>query len=249
MARSSKGWMRRHVTDAHVKKAREQGYRSRAAFKLLEIDAKDRLLKPGFKVLDLGAAPGGWLQVVTRKVGPRGRVVGVDLLPIKPIPGATIFQGDFRELDLEGALGGKADVVLSDMLPNVTGVPSVDQARAHGDLSENAEYHAARERAGFIEGRISEIESKLGNAQVIDPRLVDADGRCVFGATVEVEDGDGEKATWQIVGEDEADIKAGRISISSPIARGLIGKEAGEWAEVKTPGGVKRYEILDVRYE
>ena len=130
MARSSKGWMRRHVTDAHVKKAREQGYRSRAAFKLLEIDRKDRLFKPGFRVLDLGAAPGGWLQVVTRKVGPRGRVVGVDLLPIKPIPGATIFQGDFRELDLEGALGGKADVVLSDMLPNVTGVPSVDQARA-----------------------------------------------------------------------------------------------------------------------
>ena len=130
MARSSKGWMRRHVTDAHVKKAREQGYRSRAAFKLLEIDRKDRLFKPGSRVLDLGAAPGGWLQVVTRKVGPRGRVVGVDLLPIKPIPGATIFQGDFRELDLEGALGGKADVVLSDMLPNVTGVPSVDQARA-----------------------------------------------------------------------------------------------------------------------
>ena len=130
MARSSKGWMRRHVTDAHVKKAREQGYRSRAAFKLLEIDRKDRLFKPGFRVLDLGAPPGGGLQVVTRKVGPRGRVVGVDLLPIKPIPGATIFQGDFRELDLEGALGGKADVVLSDMLPNVTGVPSVDQARA-----------------------------------------------------------------------------------------------------------------------
>ena len=130
MARSSKGWMRRHVTDAHVKKAREQGYRSRAAFKLLEIDTKDRLIKRGFRVLDLGAAPGGWLQVATRKVGPRGRVVGVDLLPIKPIPGATIFQGDFRELDLAGALGGKADVVLSDMLPNVTGVPSVDQARA-----------------------------------------------------------------------------------------------------------------------
>ena len=130
MARSSKGWMRRHVTDAHVKKAREQGYRSRAAFKLLEIDRKDRLFKPGSRVLDLGAAPGGWLQVATQKVGPRGRVVGVDLLPIKPIPGATIFQGDFRELDLEGALGGKADVVLSDMLPNVTGVPSVDQARA-----------------------------------------------------------------------------------------------------------------------
>jgi len=126
---------------------------------------------------------------------------------------------------------------------------AIAEARAHGDLSENAEYHAARERAGFIEGRISEIESKLGNAQVIDPRLVDADGRCVFGATVDVEAAGGETATWQIVGEDEADIKKGRISVSSPIARGLIGKEAGEWAEVMTPGGVKRYEILDVRYE
>jgi transcription elongation factor GreA len=126
---------------------------------------------------------------------------------------------------------------------------AIAEARAHGDLSENAEYHAARERAGFIEGRISELEAKLGNAQVIDPKLVDAGGRCVFGATVDVEDGDGEAFTWQIVGEDEADIKAGRISVSSPIARGLIGKEPGESAEVKTPGGLKRYEIIDVRYE
>jgi transcription elongation factor GreA len=126
---------------------------------------------------------------------------------------------------------------------------AIAEARAHGDLSENAEYHAARERAGFIEGRISELEAKLGNAQVIDPKLVDAGGRCVFGATVDVEDGDGETFTWQIVGEDEADIKAGRISVSSPIARGLIGKEPGESAEVKTPGGLKRYEIIDVRYE
>ena len=126
---------------------------------------------------------------------------------------------------------------------------AIAEARAHGDLSENAEFHAARERAGFIEGRISEIESKLGNAQVIDPRLVDADGRCVFGATVDVEAAGGETATWQIVGEDEADIKKGRISVSSPIARGLIGKESGESVEVQTPGGVQRYEILDVRYE
>jgi transcription elongation factor GreA len=126
---------------------------------------------------------------------------------------------------------------------------AIAEARAHGDLSENAEYHAARERAGFIEGRISELEAKLGNAQVIDPKLVDAGGRCVFGATVDVEDEDGAASTWQIVGEDEADIKAGRISVSSPIARGLIGKEPGESAEVKTPGGIKRYEIVDVRYE
>ena len=125
---------------------------------------------------------------------------------------------------------------------------AIGEARAHGDLSENAEYHAARERAGFIEGRIAEIESKLANAQIVDPKLVGAEGRCVFGATVEVE-GKGEKATWQIVGEDEADIKAGRISYSSPIGKALIGKEAGEEVEVQTPGGLKRYEIIDVRYE
>jgi transcription elongation factor GreA len=126
---------------------------------------------------------------------------------------------------------------------------AIAEARAHGDLSENAEYHAARERAGFIEGRISELEAKLANAQVIDPKLLDAEGRCVFGATVEVQDAGGEPSTWQIVGEDEADIKEGRISFSSPIARALIGKEAGESVEVQTPGGLKRYEIVDVRYQ
>jgi len=126
---------------------------------------------------------------------------------------------------------------------------AIAEARSHGDLSENAEYHAARERAGFIEGRIKDIESKLANAQVIDPKLHDAGGRCVFGATVDVEDGDGNAATWQIVGEDEADIKANKISVSSPIARALIGKEAGESVDVQTPGGLKRYEIVDVRYE
>jgi len=126
---------------------------------------------------------------------------------------------------------------------------AIAEARGHGDLSENAEYDAARERQGFTEARISDIEAKLANAQIIDPKLVDADGRVVFGATVDVEDGDGEKSTWQIVGEDEADIKESRISVSSPLARGLIGKESGESAEVQTPGGLKRYEILDVRYE
>ena len=127
---------------------------------------------------------------------------------------------------------------------------AIGEARAHGDLSENAEYEAARERQGFIEGRISELESKLANAQIIDPKLLDADGRCVFGATVELEEESaGSPVTWQIVGEDEADIKSGRISISSPIARALIGKYPGDAVEVQTPGGVKRYEILDVRYE
>ena len=126
---------------------------------------------------------------------------------------------------------------------------AIAEARAHGDLSENAEYDAARNQQGFIEGRISEVEAKLGNAQIIDPKLLDADGRCVFGATVDLEEKGGKPITYQIVGEDEADIKAQRISISSPIARALIGKEAGDEVDVHTPGGVKRYEILDVRYE
>jgi transcription elongation factor GreA len=127
-------------------------------------------------------------------------------------------------------------------------ISAIAEARAHGDLSENAEYDAARERQAFVEGRIAEIESKLANAQIIDPKLLDAEGRCVFGATVDLEEEGGESATYQIVGEDEAEIKEGRISISSPIARALIGKDAGDVVEVRTPGGVKRYEIIDVRY-
>lgn len=128
-------------------------------------------------------------------------------------------------------------------------IDAIAEARSHGDLSENAEYDAAKERQSFLEGRIAEIEAKLGNAQVIDPSTLDADGRCVFGATVELEDlGSGVTVTYQIVGDDEADLKEGKISISSPIARALIGKEAGETAEVQAPGGVREYEILDVRY-
>jgi len=130
--------------------------------------------------------------------------------------------------------------------PGIIG--AIAEARAHGDLSENAEYDAARERQAFVEGRISEIEAKLANAQIIDPKLLDAEGRCVFGATVDLEEVGGEAVTYQIVGEDEAEIKEGRISISSPIARALIGKDAGDVVEVRTPGGVKRYEIVDVRY-
>ena len=128
-------------------------------------------------------------------------------------------------------------------------VTAISEARSHGDLSENAEYHAAKERQGFIEGRIAELEAKLGNIQIIDPKRLDADGRCVFGATVELEDtASGEKVVYQIVGDDEADIKQGRISISSPTARALIGKYSGDVAEVKAPGGVREYEILDVKY-
>jgi transcription elongation factor GreA len=127
-------------------------------------------------------------------------------------------------------------------------ITAIAEARAHGDLSENAEYDAARAQQGFIEGRISEIEAKLGNAQVIDPRLLDADGRCVFGATVDLEEKGKPATTYQIVGDDEADIKQGRISINSPIARALIGKESGDIVDAQTPGGVKQYEILDIRY-
>ncbi|MCX7273295.1 MAG: transcription elongation factor GreA [Burkholderiales bacterium] len=129
-------------------------------------------------------------------------------------------------------------------------ITAIAEARAQGDLSENAEYDAARERQGFIEGRIGELEGKLANAQVIDPTLLDAEGRAVFGATLDLEDLiTGDKVTYQIVGDDEADIKVGKISVSSPIARALIGKYAGDVAEVQAPGGLREYEILDIRYE
>jgi 23S rRNA (uridine2552-2'-O)-methyltransferase len=131
MAKSDKQWLRRHVTDGFVRKAKEQGYRSRAAFKLLEIDAKDRLFRPGSLVVDLGAAPGGWSQVAAGKVKPAGRVIAIDLLKIAPISGVTVLQGDFRDQSLAEALGGaKADVVLSDLSPNLSGIRNVDQARS-----------------------------------------------------------------------------------------------------------------------
>ncbi len=129
-------------------------------------------------------------------------------------------------------------------------INAIAEARAQGDLSENADYDAAKERQGFIEGRIAEIEGKLSVAQVIDPSTLDAGGKVVFGSTVELEDEDsGTQVTYQIVGEDEADLKLGRINISSPIARALIGKEVGDSVEVQAPGGVKHYEITGVRYE
>jgi transcription elongation factor GreA len=128
-------------------------------------------------------------------------------------------------------------------------IAAIAEARAHGDLSENAEYAAAKERQSFIEGRIAEIESKLSNAQIIDPATIDADGRCVFGATIDLEEVEsGDSVTYQIVGDDEADIKAGKISISSPIARALIGKSEGDIADVQAPGGVRSFEIIEVRY-
>ncbi|HQS81834.1 MAG TPA: transcription elongation factor GreA [Thiobacillus sp.] len=129
-------------------------------------------------------------------------------------------------------------------------IQAIAEARAQGDLSENAEYDAAKEKQGFIEGRIADLEGKLSNAQIIDPKTLDVDGRIVFGATVELEDLEsGESVTYQIVGDDEADIKQGMISVSSPIARALIGKHAGDSVDVQAPGGVRQYEVLDVQYK
>ena len=129
-------------------------------------------------------------------------------------------------------------------------IKAIAEARGHGDLSENAEYHAAREQQGFIEGRIKEIEHKLANAEIIDPRNVPNTGRVIFGAVVELEDQDsGERVIYQVVGEDEADVRAGRISVTSPIARALVGKASGEVVEVSAPAGLHSYEILAVRVQ
>jgi transcription elongation factor GreA len=127
-------------------------------------------------------------------------------------------------------------------------IRAIAEARSHGDLSENAEYHAAREQQGFIEGRIKEIEWRLAHAQVIDPATLPASGKVVFGATVDLEDEDGGRISYQIVGDDEADIRHGLISINSPLARALVGKEVGDEAEVAAPGGKRHYEVVAVRY-
>jgi transcription elongation factor GreA len=136
----------------------------------------------------------------------------------------------------------------SELRPKI--IAAIDEARSHGDLRENAEYHAAREQHGFNEGRIAEIESKLSNAQVIDVAQLPKNGKVVFGTTIEVADTDsGEELRYQIVGEDEADVKQGLLSVNSPIARALIGKSEGDVAQVSTPKGVREFEIVKVRYE
>jgi transcription elongation factor GreA len=153
-------------------------------------------------------------------------------------------------ITLNGAELLKAELRRLKTVERPSVIAAIAEARSHGDLSENAEYDAAKERQGFVEGRIAEVEGKLGNAQIIDPQSLDADGRVVFGSTVELEDMDaGNTVTYQIVGDDEADLKQGKISLNSPVARSLIGKFAGDVAEVQTPGGRREYEILDVRYE
>lgn len=153
-------------------------------------------------------------------------------------------------LTIEGAEQLRAELqhLKSTERPGV--IAAIAEARSHGDLSENAEYDAAKERQAFVEGRIKEVELKLASAQIIDPKLLSADGRCVFGSTVDLEDQDsGARVSYRIVGEDEADIKQGKISVNSPIARALIGKCAGDLAQVQAPGGLREYELLDVRYE
>jgi transcription elongation factor GreA len=153
-------------------------------------------------------------------------------------------------MTLRGAEALRAELkrLKSEARPNV--IKAIAEARGHGDLSENAEYHAAREQQGFIEGRIGEIEAKLSNAEIIDTTRMSNNGKIVFGASVELESqDDGGAVKYQIVGEDEADIRAGRISITSPIARALVGKTEGDVVDVDAPGGVKSFEVVSVRYE
>ncbi|MCQ8894878.1 transcription elongation factor GreA [Limnobacter humi] len=152
-------------------------------------------------------------------------------------------------ITVKGAEKLKAELHRLKTIERPSVINAIAEARAQGDLSENAEYDAAKEKQGFIEGRIKEIEGKLSNAQIIDPSNLDAEGRVVFGATVKLEDLEaGSQVEYQIVGDDEADIKSNLISISSPIARALIGKYEGDIAAVQAPGGVREYEVLEVRY-
>ena len=153
-------------------------------------------------------------------------------------------------MTLRGAEALRAELkrLKSESRPSI--IKAIAEARGHGDLSENAEYHAAREQQGFIEGRIKEIEHKLGNAEVIEPGRLPNTGKVVFGARVELEDqADGARVVYQVVGEDEADIRQGRISVTSPIARALVGKSQGEVVDVAAPGGTRSYEIVAVRFE
>lgn len=153
-------------------------------------------------------------------------------------------------MTVEGAERLKAELHRLKTVERPAVIQALADARSQGDLSENADYDAAKERQGFIEGRISEVEAKLAHAQVIDPSEIEADGRVVFGATVEIEDLEsGDRKAYRIVGDDEADIKESKISVNSPIARALIGKSEGDTADVQAPGGVKSYEVIGVRYE
>ncbi|HEY8069973.1 MAG TPA: RlmE family RNA methyltransferase [Burkholderiales bacterium] len=184
-SKSSNQWLQRHVKDPYVRKARSDGYRSRAAFKLIEINTRDRLLAPGARVVDLGAAPGGWAQVAAQKVAPGGRVVAVDLLEIAPLPGVTVLRGDCREpaiqAQLAAALGGvKADVVLSDLSPNISGIASADQARAAELVQMAIDFCGAQLKAegvflvkvflgGEFAGVLKEMKLKFRRVRTLKP--------------------------------------------------------------------------------
>ena len=153
-------------------------------------------------------------------------------------------------MTVQGAERLKAELHRLKTVERPAVIQALADARSQGDLSENADYDAAKERQGFIEGRIAEVEAKLAHAQVIDPSEIEADGRVVFGATVEIEDLEsGDRKAYRIVGDDEADIKESKISVNSPIARALIGKSEGDTADVQAPGGVRSYEVIGVRYQ
>ena len=153
-------------------------------------------------------------------------------------------------MTVEGATRLKAELQRLKTVDRPEIIRAIAEARSHGDISENADYDAAKERQGFIEGRIATVEEKLANAQVIDPASLDAGGRVVFGATVELADANtDERAVYQIVGDDEADVRENKVSVSSPLARALIGKEEGDSVEVQAPGGVRIYEVLAVSYD
>jgi 23S rRNA (uridine2552-2'-O)-methyltransferase len=177
----SKQWLRRHVTDPYVRKARAQGYRSRAAFKLLQIDSKEHILKPGQLVVDLGAAPGGWSQVAAAKVKPGGRVIAIDILPVAPISGVTLLKGDFRSDGLLQAMAGtRADVVLSDLAPNLSGIGNVDQARTLEltaaaidfcckGLKRDGVFVAKAFHGEAFEAVLARLKSSFRNVKVVKP--------------------------------------------------------------------------------
>ena len=163
--------------------------------------------------------------------------------------GRTITLMSKIPLTVSGAEKLRSELQRLKTVDRPAAIAAIGEARLHGDISENAEYDAAKDRQGFIEGRIARIEDTLSNAHIVDPAQVDGEGRIVFGATVDLEDLEfGTEVRYQIVGDDEADIKASKISIESPIARALIGKGAGDIAEVQAPGGVREYEVLAIRY-
>jgi 23S rRNA (uridine2552-2'-O)-methyltransferase len=195
-SKSSASWLARHVSDPYVKRAQKEGYRSRAAYKLLELNEKDRLVRPGMRVLDLGAAPGGWSQVATRLVGPRGRVLATDILPMDPIPNVAFIQGDFREEEvlrqIEEWLGGERfDLVISDMAPNISGIAAADQAAsmyllelaldaARRTLKPGANFVAKMFQGAGSDQYIKDLRAAFGKVQIRKPEASRKESREVY---------------------------------------------------------------------